>query len=68
MATNNYQGKLQQPLGSGFNVKSTAEEVIKGVNLTGKTAIVTGGHTGIGLETTKMLASAGATVIVPGLA
>ncbi|TDW44563.1 NAD(P)-dependent dehydrogenase (short-subunit alcohol dehydrogenase family) [Flavobacterium sp. 270] len=65
MATNNYQGKLQQPLGSGFNAKSTAEEVIKGVNLTGKTAIVTGGHTGIGLETTKMLASAGATVIIP---
>jgi len=63
--TNNYNGKLQTPIGSGFNAKSTASEVIKGVDLSGKIAIVTGGHAGIGLETTKMLAGAGATVIVP---
>ena len=30
-----------------------------------KTAIVTGGYSGIGLETTRALAEAGATVIVP---
>jgi NAD(P)-dependent dehydrogenase (short-subunit alcohol dehydrogenase family) len=65
MRQNNYQGALQQPLMSGFNAKSTAQDVIKGVNLSGKIAIVTGGNTGIGLETTKALASAGATVIVP---
>lgn len=35
-----------------------------GIDLTGKTAIVTGGHSGIGLETTKVLAKAGAKVIV----
>jgi len=56
---------LQQPIGSGFNEFSTATEVIKGIDLTGKIAIVTGGYAGLGLETTKTLAAAGATVIVP---
>lgn len=65
MKQNNYQGALQKPIGSGFNATSTASEVIKGIDLTGKIAIVTGGHTGIGLETTKTFAAAGATVIVP---
>lgn len=65
MEQNNYQGALQKPTDSGFNAKSTTSDVIKGIDLTGKTAIVTGGNTGIGLETTKTLAAAGATVIVP---
>ncbi|OIV40083.1 SDR family NAD(P)-dependent oxidoreductase [Flavobacterium johnsoniae] len=64
MEQNNYQGKMQKPLHSGFNAKSTATEVIEGIDLTGKVAIVTGGHTGIGLETTKTLSKAGALVIV----
>lgn len=65
MEKNNYQGALQQPINSGFNATSTTNDVIKGIDLTGKTAIVTGGYAGIGLETVKALASAGATVIVP---
>jgi len=65
MKQNNYNGALQQPLNSGFNKTSTASEVIKGIDLTGMNVIVTGGNTGIGLETTKVLAAAGATVIVP---
>ncbi|MEP6010562.1 MAG: SDR family NAD(P)-dependent oxidoreductase, partial [Parasphingorhabdus sp.] len=55
----------QKPLGSGFHAKSEPHEVLTGVDLTGKTAIVTGGYSGIGLETTRALAGAGATVIVP---
>ena len=65
MGQTNYNGALQQPTGSGFNAKSTSTEVIKGIDLSGKIAIVTGGNTGIGLETVKTLANAGATVIVP---
>ena len=64
MEKNNYQGALQQPLGSKFGATTTAAEVIAGKDLTGKIAIVTGGNTGLGLETTKVLAAAGARVII----
>lgn len=55
----------QKPIDSGFNAASTSASVIKGIDLSGKTAIVTGGYVGLGLETTKKLAGAGAKVIVP---
>lgn len=63
--TDNYNGVLQRPIGSGFTASSTTTDVIKGVDLTGKTIIVTGGYAGIGLETVRTFVSAGATVIVP---
>ncbi|MFD6420934.1 SDR family NAD(P)-dependent oxidoreductase [Streptomyces sp. NPDC060198] len=55
----------QQPLGSPFSAASTAEDVMAGVDLSGRTAVVTGGYSGLGLETTRALAGAGARVIVP---
>jgi NAD(P)-dependent dehydrogenase (short-subunit alcohol dehydrogenase family) len=55
----------QVPTQSGFHGKSTGAEVLANVDLTGKTAIVTGGYSGIGLETARALASKGARVIVP---
>ncbi len=61
----NYNGKLQKPINSGFSATSTTSDVIKGIDLTGKVAIVTGGYAGIGLETVKTLTKAGAEVWVP---
>lgn len=56
---------IQSPINSGYGFSTTAKEVIGDINLQGKIAIVTGGYSGIGLETARVLAEAGATVIVP---
>jgi NAD(P)-dependent dehydrogenase (short-subunit alcohol dehydrogenase family) len=55
----------QHAIGSGFGHDSTAAEVLDGIDLSGKFCLVTGGYSGIGLETTRALAGAGATVVVP---
>jgi len=55
----------QQPLESNFGYRSTAAEVIAGFDLAGKTAVVTGGYSGLGFETVRALAEAGVNVIVP---
>jgi NAD(P)-dependent dehydrogenase (short-subunit alcohol dehydrogenase family) len=44
--------------------ETTTDEVIDGVDLTGKLAVVTGASTGIGVETARALAAAGATVVL----
>ncbi|WP_408005806.1 SDR family NAD(P)-dependent oxidoreductase [Secundilactobacillus silagei] len=56
---------LQQPINSPFNFHSTAKQIMKKIDLTGKYAIVTGGYSGIGLVTSLALAHAGAQVTVP---
>lgn len=46
-----------------FDAKSTADDVLSGVNLTGKRFLITGVSSGIGLETARSLAAHGATVV-----
>ena len=47
-----------------FGYRTTAAEAVAGIDLTGKHAIVTGGYSGVGLETVRALASAGARVTI----
>jgi NAD(P)-dependent dehydrogenase (short-subunit alcohol dehydrogenase family) len=53
---------MSERITTPFNAQSTAAEVIAGVDLTGRRALVTGGASGIGVETARALASAGAEV------
>jgi len=56
----------QRPIKSGFDSTTTAAEAVAGIDLHGVNVVVTGGYAGIGLETTRALASAGANVLVAG--
>ncbi|XVE48913.1 hypothetical protein DITRI_Ditri01bG0040000 [Diplodiscus trichospermus] len=49
---------------SGFSASSTAEEVTQGIDGTGLTAIFTGASSGIGVETTRVLALCGVHVVM----
>lgn len=49
-----------------FDAKSTTTDVIAGHDLTGRNAVVTGGTAGLGYETARALASAGARVLLAG--
>lgn len=55
----------QHTINSGFGAQTTAREVLDGIDLAGRYAIVTGGYSGIGLETTRALRGAGAEILVP---
>lgn len=55
----------QKPVDSPFGRHSEPHEVLAGIDLKGKVVIVTGGYSGIGLETVRALAAAGASVTVP---
>ena len=50
------------PITTPFNAQSTAAEVVAGIDLGGRRIIVTGGASGIGVETARALAAAGAEV------
>jgi NAD(P)-dependent dehydrogenase (short-subunit alcohol dehydrogenase family) len=54
----------QEPVNSPFGYRSTAGEVIDGIDLSGRCVVVTGGYSGIGTETVRAIAAAGAQVIV----
>ena len=56
--------KYQHPLGSGFTAASTASDVAEGIDLTGRNVVITAGHVGLGLEVTRTLSTAGATITV----
>ncbi|MFB6674803.1 SDR family NAD(P)-dependent oxidoreductase [Streptomyces sp. NPDC056390] len=60
-----YNSTPQHKIGSGFGARSTADDVLEGIDLTGRLALVTGGYSGIGVETTRALTKAGARVVVP---
>ena len=55
----------QAPLASGFGMRTEPHEILDGVDLTGRRVVITGGYSGLGLETTRALAAAGATVVAP---
>lgn len=55
----------QHPLPSGYTRQDTADDVLADIDLTGRRYLVTGGYSGIGVEMTRALAKAGATVVVP---
>jgi WW domain-containing oxidoreductase len=51
---------------SSFDKKSTAEQVVAGIDLSGKTVLITGATSGLGLETMRVLTARGAKVIATG--
>ncbi len=58
-------GRRQGRIDSPFGAKSTAREVLAGIDLTGRLVLMTGGYSGLGLEATRALTAAGAHVVVP---
>jgi NAD(P)-dependent dehydrogenase (short-subunit alcohol dehydrogenase family) len=54
----------QMPIDSGFGAASTTTDVLQGIDLSGRVAVVTGGNSGLGFESARALAAAGARVVI----
>ena len=54
----------QHPIGTPFTAASTADDVLAGLDLSGRNVIITGGAGGLGLEATRALSKAGASITV----
>jgi NAD(P)-dependent dehydrogenase (short-subunit alcohol dehydrogenase family) len=56
--------ELKNNVESPFNARSKASEVVEGLDLSGKVALITGGHSGLGFESAQAMSSVGARVII----
>lgn len=55
---------MQEPIESPFNASTTAEQALGATDLSGKLVVITGGSAGIGKETARVLANAGADIVI----
>lgn len=55
----------QHPIPTGYGARTTAEELARRFDLSGMTAVITGGYSGLGLETSRVLSGQGMRVVVP---
>jgi NAD(P)-dependent dehydrogenase (short-subunit alcohol dehydrogenase family) len=55
---------MSEPVVTPFTFRSTADDVVAGLDLSGRRALITGASSGLGAETARALAAAGASVVL----